>query len=211
MVGARARGWVAGKGSDVRSRSRTAPPLSHGRTEQAPNQSLARQFASVWLLDFGSVCLPLLFSRALSNASATRDSPESPCRLRSVVACRTRFGSRPGGTRSANGNWDHPMMYLIQLLLPLRDNGGIPFPRRMFEQVRSELTERFGGVTAYLRSPASGVWKDDQGEVARDEMVMVEVMVNSLDRPWWDIYRRDLEGRFRQAELLMRALGCERL
>ena len=103
------------------------------------------------------------------------------------------------------------MTYLVQLLLPLRDNSGTPFPQHTFEQVRSELTERYGGVTAYLRSPASGVWKDDRGEVARDEVVMVEVMVDGLDRQGWDNYRRTLEDRFRQAEVLARALACDRL
>jgi hypothetical protein len=102
-------------------------------------------------------------------------------------------------------------VYLVQLLLPLRDNAGTPFPRDAFTQVRAELTARHGGVTAYLRSPASGVWKDEQGEVARDEVVMVEVVVEVLDRAWWSAYRRDLETRFRQQELLVRALGCERL
>ena len=102
-------------------------------------------------------------------------------------------------------------MHLVQLLLPLRDNAGVPFPRAAFEQVRAELTERYGGVTAYLRSPASGVWRDEGGEVARDEVVMVEVMVERLDRPWWAEYRRSLEQRFRQAELVARALRYVRL
>ena len=102
-------------------------------------------------------------------------------------------------------------MHLVQLLLPLRDNEGTPFPRAAFEQVRAELTERYGGVTAYLRSPASGVWKDEGGEVARDEVVMVEVMVGRLERRWWAGYRRALEERFRQAELVVRALGFDRL
>jgi hypothetical protein len=102
-------------------------------------------------------------------------------------------------------------VHLVQLLLPLRDNEGTPFPRAAFEQVRAELTERYGGVTAYLRSPASGVWKDEGGEVARDEVVMVEVMVGRLERRWWAGYRRALEERFRQAELVVRALGFDRL
>ena len=102
-------------------------------------------------------------------------------------------------------------MHLVQLLLPLRDNAGHPFPQDFFVRVRAELTARYGGVTAYLRAPASGVWKDEQGEVARDEVVMVEVMVEPLDRAWWQAYRRDLEQRFRQQELVVRALGCERV
>ena len=102
-------------------------------------------------------------------------------------------------------------MHLVQLLLPLRDNDGVPFPRADFERVRVELTERYGGVTAYLRSPASGVWRDEGGEEARDEVVMVEVMVGKLQRQSWAEYRRVLEGRFRQAELVVRALRIDRL
>jgi hypothetical protein len=102
-------------------------------------------------------------------------------------------------------------MYLVQLLLPLQDNAGITFPRRDFEIVRTELTERYGGVTAYLRSPAAGVWTTEEGTVARDQVVMVEVVVEDLDRGWWGAYRYELEARFRQAEILMRALVCERL
>jgi len=101
-------------------------------------------------------------------------------------------------------------MHLVQLLLPLRDNDGVPFPRAAFDQVRAEPTERHGGVTAYLRSP-SGVWRDEGGEVARDEVVMVEVMVERLERRWWAEYRRTLEERFRQSELVARALYCDRL
>jgi hypothetical protein len=102
-------------------------------------------------------------------------------------------------------------VHLVQLLLPLRDNAGNPFPREAFVRVRAELTARHGGVTAYLRSPASGVWRDDQGTVAQDEVVMVEVVVADLDRAWWTAYGRELETRFRQSELHVRALACERL
>ena len=45
-------------------------------------------------------------------------------------------------------------MYLIQLLLPLYDNEKQPFSRSYFEAVRNELTNQFGGVTAFVRSPA---------------------------------------------------------
>jgi len=102
-------------------------------------------------------------------------------------------------------------VHLVQLLIPLRDNEGHAFPQDYFVRVRAELTARHGGVTAYLRAPASGVWKDEQGEVAREEVVMVEVMVDQLDRAWWQAYRRELETRFRQQELVVRALGGERL
>ena len=47
-------------------------------------------------------------------------------------------------------------MHVVQFLLPLRDNERRAFPRADFEKVRTELTEHFGGVTAFLQSPASG-------------------------------------------------------
>jgi len=102
-------------------------------------------------------------------------------------------------------------VHLVQLLLPLRDNHGTPFPREAFVRVRAELTARHGGVTAYLRAPASGIWRDEQGTVAQDEVVMIEVVVADLDRAAWSAYRRELETRFRQSEVLVRALACERL
>ncbi|HEV2131580.1 MAG TPA: hypothetical protein VGR27_10785 [Longimicrobiaceae bacterium] len=102
-------------------------------------------------------------------------------------------------------------MHLIQLLLPLFDNEGNRLDHAAFDEVQAELTERFGGVTAYLRSPARGAWKEDGGEVARDEIVIFEVMADPLDREWWHGYRERLERRFRQEELVVRALGAERL
>lgn len=100
-------------------------------------------------------------------------------------------------------------MYLIQLLLPVRDNDGRPFPREAYDRVRGEMTERFGGVTAYLRAPATGAWKDDAGGVDRDDVVIVEVMARALDREWWRLYREELEARFRQDEIVARALRCD--
>lgn len=102
-------------------------------------------------------------------------------------------------------------MHLVQLLLPLRDNEGRPFPREMLDEVRHALTERFGGVTAHLRAPATGAWKDDDGDVARDDVVIVEVMADEMDRAWWADYRRALEARFRQDEIVVRATPVERL
>lgn len=101
-------------------------------------------------------------------------------------------------------------MHVVQFLLPLRDNTRRPFARADFEKVRAELTERFGGVTAFLQSPAMGAWKDE-GETVRDEMVLYEVMVERLERAWWSGYRAELERRFQQERVMMRALGAETL
>ena len=102
-------------------------------------------------------------------------------------------------------------MYQIQLLLPLYDNEGRGFARAEFARVRDELAENFGGVTAYSRSPAEGVWKGDGGEVSRDRVIAFEVLVESLDRAWWAGYRDALAARFRQQELMITATRVERL
>lgn len=100
---------------------------------------------------------------------------------------------------------------LVQVLVPLYDNGGTRFPEHLFAQLRGELTERFGGLTAYIRSPAHGLWKTDDGGVSHDDVVIVEVVVEHLDRDWWRAYRETLERRFRQEEMLVRALPITRL
>lgn len=102
-------------------------------------------------------------------------------------------------------------MHLIQLLLPLRDPDGRPFAAAEFTRVRQQLTERFGGTTAFLNSPAEGAWKEESGEVERDQVVIFEVMVEALDRDWWRGYREELRVRFRQEELVVRAVPMERL
>ncbi|MDP2390623.1 MAG: hypothetical protein Q8N52_09895, partial [Acidobacteriota bacterium] len=79
-----------------------------------------------------------------------------------------------------------------------------------FARVRAELTERFGGVTAYTRSPATGLWKSG-AEVERDQVVMVEVVVDVFDRDWWVRYRESLEDRFGQEEVHARVLAIERI
>lgn len=102
-------------------------------------------------------------------------------------------------------------MYLVQLLLPLYDDAGRHLSQALFAEVRDELTQRYGGVTAFFSSPAEGTWKEESGTVDVDQIVMCEVMVETLDRSWWGGYRRTLEARFGQRELVVRALLLERL
>jgi hypothetical protein len=77
--------------------------------------------------------------------------------------------------------------------------------------VLKELTERFGGATAYDRAPAKGLWKPNPQETVHDTIVVYEVMVESLDTAWWARYRQDLEARLAQQELVVRAMEIRRL
>jgi hypothetical protein len=101
-------------------------------------------------------------------------------------------------------------MYLIEMFLPLTDNQGKPFEDDKFSEVRTTLTEQFGGVTAFTRAPAHGVFKEAGGEI-HDDIVVVEVMVDALDRAVWARWREHLEREFEQEEILIRATAVEKL
>jgi hypothetical protein len=100
-------------------------------------------------------------------------------------------------------------MQLIEILLPLRDNEGRPFDPGMWAQVREELVSEFGGLTAFTREPAEGLWKGKDGRES-DDVVILEVMAETLDRNWWRSYREALERRFRQDEIVVRGREIER-
>ncbi len=101
--------------------------------------------------------------------------------------------------------------YLVQMLLPVYDNAGAAIDGDLYVRTRLELTEQFGGMTAHMRAPARGLLKIENGELARDEVVIFEVMVDELDRDWWDAYRQRLEGRFRQEAIVVRSTKIRRL
>ena len=99
--------------------------------------------------------------------------------------------------------------HLVQILLPLYDKRGTEQDKSLFARTRAELTEKFGGLTAHVRAPARGLWKAEDGEVERDDIVILEVLVESLEHAWWRRYRRELERRFAQEEVIIRAMRIE--
>ena len=101
-------------------------------------------------------------------------------------------------------------MHLVQLILPRYLNSGEAVDARLFREVRQTLLDRFGGVTAFTRAPAQGLWQDG-ARVEHDEVLLYEVMVEHLERAWWAAYRKELEGKFQQQELVIRAHRIERL
>ncbi len=101
-------------------------------------------------------------------------------------------------------------MYIVQVLLPLSDNAGKPFPVETLKDIHRELASRFGGLTAYTRAPAEGEWARE-GAPARDDIVVVEVMTDILDRDWWRRFRERTEHILQQDRLIIRAHPTEML
>jgi len=99
-------------------------------------------------------------------------------------------------------------MKSIEIFLPLNANDGTPFPDTAFERIKDELTETFGGVTAYKRAPAQGRWKSG-GQTQGDEIAIFEVVVDRLDRGWWRRFREELEDRLDQETILVTARDIE--
>ncbi len=95
--------------------------------------------------------------------------------------------------------------YLVQILLPERDNAGVRFAPSVMAGIRKTLSDRFGGVTAFTRAPAEGSWSPDGGATSTDDIVVVEVMVEDLNEAWWRDFRQQLERDLRQAEIVVRA------
>jgi len=96
------------------------------------------------------------------------------------------------------------MPYLVQILLPVYDNSGQRLPKEHYVKVRTKLTQAFGGLTAFTRAPAEGFWGTG-GAVKRDDIIVVEVMTDTLDRSWWRKYRIELEQLFEQDEVVIHA------
>jgi hypothetical protein len=99
-------------------------------------------------------------------------------------------------------------MVLIQVLLPTTASPGADAMTSL-AQTRRELAAKFSGVTAYVRSPAKGLWTAPDGHTEADEVVMVEVVTETFDRGWWRTYAATLAQRFRQKTIHVRALPVQ--
>jgi hypothetical protein len=95
---------------------------------------------------------------------------------------------------------------LVEILLPVAPKGGGGGPAHAL--TKSELTQKFGGLTRHSQAPAEGLWKKGR-QTDRDRIVVYEVMSTRWDRRWWKRYRALLEKRFRQEEVVIRVHQVE--
>ncbi|MDH4992396.1 hypothetical protein QEZ48_16405 [Aquamicrobium lusatiense] len=98
-------------------------------------------------------------------------------------------------------------MQLVQILLPLTDNDGNPFPSQMFQTLKADLTKAYQGATAFVQAPAQGRWSQDNASAAEEDIVIFEVMIADLDLGQWQQRRGDLESRFQQERVVIRRMG----
>jgi len=92
-------------------------------------------------------------------------------------------------------------MYVVELFLPA---GGAATDVEL-TKLRVLLTEKFGGVTAFARAPAQGAWRTPgTGRVEQDNIIIVEVMTETLDREWWAKLKAELERDLKQKQILIR-------
>jgi hypothetical protein len=101
-------------------------------------------------------------------------------------------------------------MHLVEILLPLRDRDGKPFPGDVYDSLAQRLVDTFGGVTSFVRAPAEGRWHDGHA-TERDDIVVMEVMIKTLDRTWWLALKAELESQFRQDEVVVRSHAIDLL
>ncbi|MES2522804.1 MAG: hypothetical protein V4617_08920 [Gemmatimonadota bacterium] len=100
-------------------------------------------------------------------------------------------------------------MHLVQLLLPV--TGSSDTAARVHDALHRELTARFGGVTAYSRAPAHGVWQPEAAAPEHDDVVLVEVVAETLEAEWWRELRLRLQRELDQESILIRAIALQML
>lgn len=101
-------------------------------------------------------------------------------------------------------------MRVVEIFLPLTYGDGSRVPAEIFELLKQELAEKFGGVTAYARSPAQGLWQNG-GQQEEDSIVIFEVMTDKVEKVWWATFRERLEALLRQQEIIVRSSHAMRL
>lgn len=90
------------------------------------------------------------------------------------------------------------------MLLPVARGAHGNASATTLRDVTRELGHTFGGLTAYSRAPAQGRWRHDGGGEERDDLVVVEGMVERVEPESWSSFRSRWAAGLGQDELVVR-------
>ena len=95
-------------------------------------------------------------------------------------------------------------MYIVNIYLPQVNNAGIAFDDDIYLSIRTELIQKFGGLTQYDQVPAIGFWKESaEKPLTKDLVIHYEVICNKLTKKYWAEFRLRLEKVFQQTQILI--------
>lgn len=94
--------------------------------------------------------------------------------------------------------------YRFELLIPLADNEGRPFPWPKIERVGNTLMERFEGCRCQPLAPHLGLWRY-RGIVYREGLLLFTVDSPRADESldWILAYKNRLKRQFSQVEIYL--------
>jgi hypothetical protein len=94
--------------------------------------------------------------------------------------------------------------YRFELLIPLADNKGRPFPSSKIEGVGNTLLQRFAGCRCQPYSPYLGTWKH-RGHLYRDNLLLFLVDAPRSDESltWMLAFKERLKRQFHQLEIYL--------
>lgn len=95
-------------------------------------------------------------------------------------------------------------MHIVNIYLPQINNAGIAFNEDIYLSIRTELIQKFGGLTQYDQVPAIGYWKENADKpISKDLVIHYEVICNTLSKKYWAESRLRLEKAFQQTQILI--------
>jgi hypothetical protein len=95
-------------------------------------------------------------------------------------------------------------MHIVNIYLPQLNHEGVPFSEDIYRSIRTELIQKFDGLTQYDQAPAIGYWKESADKpVSKDLVIHYEVICTELDKPYWADFRARLEILFQQIQILI--------
>jgi hypothetical protein len=95
-------------------------------------------------------------------------------------------------------------MHIVNIYLPQVNNAGIAFNEAIYLSIRTELIQKFGGLTQYDQVPAIGYWKENADKpISKDLVIHYEVICNRLTKKYWEDFRLRMEKIFQQTQILI--------